>query len=115
MGSMVTGLSAGRSLIRVMHMSFGIHFRRAGSALPGFAVPAHSEIVGLLSLHLMDGIEDHHALGDFGGIVPKAAGAVLAPPDAKGRGRHQPISLMTALSSSGMSRRPSRTTCISPP
>src|SRR5262245_309531 len=92
-----------------------VHVRRARAALAGFAVPAHGEIAGLLGLHLMNGIENHHSFGNFGGIVLEAAGAILAPPDAKGRGGHQPISLMTALSSSGMSRSFSRTTCISPP
>ena len=71
--------------MRVMHMSSAFHsLPPSRSRTSRLAVPAHGEIVGLLSLHLMDGIEDHHALGDFGGIVLEAAWCRRGPARCEG-------------------------------
>ena len=52
-----------------------VDFGRARAALAGLAVPAHREIVGLLGLDLMNGVEHHHAFGDLGGVVLELAAA----------------------------------------
>jgi hypothetical protein len=44
---------------------------RARSALAGLAVPPDSQIVGLLGLYLMDGIEHDHLFRD-GVVIPSA-------------------------------------------
>ena len=61
-GSTVTGASRRRSLSRVMHIRRGlpVDLGRAGTAFPGFAVPADGEIVRLFGLDLVDGVEHHH-------------------------------------------------------
>ncbi len=65
-GSTVTGSVRSSSLSRVMHMSSGMPLilGRAGAALAGLAVPAAGQIIGVLSLNLVHGIEDDHAFGD---------------------------------------------------
>ncbi len=44
-----------------------IDFRRTGTALAGFAIPSAGQIIGLLRLNLVHGVEHHHPLGNFRG------------------------------------------------
>mgnify|MGYP003693628705 CR=1 FL=1 len=61
---------SGRSDRRVMHISFGMPLISAEqrSALPGLAVPAQRQIVGLLGLDRVDRVENDHAR-DASGVV----------------------------------------------
>src|SRR5262249_35214177 len=89
--------------------------RRARSALAGFAVPADGEIVRLLRLDLMHGVEDDHAFRDLGRVVTELAAAAVAAPDPEGRGRrHHFISSMICLSSAGIGGIGTRETSIAP-
>ena len=51
-----------------MHMSRGLPLISAEHEphLPALQFQRHGQIVGLLGLHLMDGVEDDHAFGDLG-------------------------------------------------
>ena len=61
---------------------------RTGAAFAGFAIPAAGEVVSLLGLNLVDGVEHDHPFGNFGRVVLKLAGVILPAPDAKGGGFH---------------------------
>ena len=86
-GSIVTGLSSGKSLSRVMHISFGhsVDFRRTRTAFARFAIPATGEVVGLRRLNVMDCIEHDHSFRDAGGVIAKLTAARVAAPDPEGR------------------------------
>ena len=86
-GSTVTGWSSGRSIQpRHAHQrGHAVDLGRARAALAGLAVPAHGEVVGLLGLDLVHGVEHHHALGDLGLVVLELAACRVAAPDAKRR------------------------------
>src|SRR4029077_4715686 len=84
-GSIVTGFSNGNSLIRVMHISFGIpvtsagtephcppfHFAGTRTALPCLTVPSARKIRRLRALDVMHGIEHDHAFGYLGCVIPE--------------------------------------------
>src|SRR5207237_9260782 len=91
-----------------------VDLRRAGAALAGLAVPAHGEVVGLLGLDAVDGVEDDHALRDFGRVVAEGAALAVAAPDGEGR-LHDFISSMICFSSAGISGIGRRSTRIEPP
>src|SRR6185437_11051710 len=62
-----------------------VDLRRARAALSGLAVPSYGEIVRLLGLDLMDGVEHDHARRDLGDVVAKhTAGRVTAPHAKRG-------------------------------
>src|SRR5215510_7483338 len=90
-----------------------VNFRRTGTALSGFAVPADSKIIGLLGLDLVNRIEHHHALGNLSGVFLKLALAAIAAPDLESDCCHF-CSSITCFNSAGMSGIFSRSTCISP-
>ena len=106
-GSTVTGSSSGRSVEpRHAHQArHAVDLGRARAALAGLAVPAHGEVVGLLGLDLVDGVEHDHALGR-----PRSCSRWNAPPFASPRQmrkvavRHHFISSMICFSSAGSAR-----------
>ena len=65
-----------------------VHFRRARSAFARLAVPSTGEVVRLLRLDVMHGIEHDHAFGDFGRVIAKLAAACVAAPDSESGGAH---------------------------
>ena len=58
-----------------------VDLRRARSALPCLAVPAHGHVVGLRRLDLMHHVQHHHAGFELGGVIDELAAAALAAPD----------------------------------
>jgi hypothetical protein len=88
------GFIEGQSVQASHAHEFGhaIYFGGAGTTFSGFAIPADGHIAGLLGLDLVDGVEDHHAFGDGGGVVLKSALTFLTAEDAKRGGRHHFIS-----------------------
>ena len=71
-GSTVTGSSSRQVVSRVMHISLrhAVDLGRARPALARLAVPAHGQVVGLLGLDLVHGVEHDHALGDSASCSP---------------------------------------------
>src|SRR4026207_1064872 len=71
MGSTVTGFSSGSPVRPGLHKGLGppVHLGRAGAALAGLAVPSDGEVVGLVGLDLMDGVEHHHPGRHGRGVV----------------------------------------------
>ena len=70
-GSTVTG-SVEIELVQPGHAHqprIAVDLGRARPALAGLAVPANGEIVRLLGLNLVDGVEHDHAFGDRGRVV----------------------------------------------
>src|SRR5438067_1198282 len=96
-------------------LGHSVNFSGARPALAGLAVPSHGEIVGLLGLNPVDGIEHHHSGRHFGGIVLKLSSAFFAAPYSERGCGHYFISWMICLSSTGISGMGSRRICISPP
>src|SRR5262245_23701424 len=90
-----------------------VDFGRARAAFARFAVPAHGQVVRLVCLNLMDGIEHHHAFGDLRLVFPEVAAGTVTAPDAKRCTAHL-FSSITFLSSGGMSGIACRSTIISP-
>src|SRR5439155_26668419 len=78
-----------------------VDFRGAGAAFPRLTVPADGEVGGVLRLDLVHRVQDHHALGGFGGVVAEGTLAPLAPPDGESRGSHL-ISSTILCNSSGI-------------
>src|SRR6266498_3264982 len=72
------------------------------------------EIASLFRLNLMHGVEDHHAVGDFRGVVAELSFPFFPAPDAKRRCCHYFISSMICRKSSRMSGMGSRVSRISP-
>ena len=72
-----------RERIQARHaheLRHAVDFGRARAAFARFAVPAHGQIVGLFGLDMVDGVQHHHAFGDFGVVIAElAAGLVAAP------------------------------------
>src|SRR5205085_5693459 len=95
-------------------LGHSVNFSRARAALAGLAVPSYGEIVGLLGLDPVNGVEHHHSGGYFGGIVLKLSRAFCAAPYSERSRGHHFISSMICLSSSGISGMGSRRICISP-
>src|SRR5258708_17982289 len=87
-------------------------FRRTGTALAGFAVPSASEIIGLVGLNLMNGVEHNHSLGNFRGVAHEVSALRVATPDFEDRRFHF-ISSTTCFKCSGTSGIASPRTCIS--
>jgi hypothetical protein len=94
-------------------LGHAVDLGRAGAALAGLAVPAAGEIVGRLRLDLVDGVEDHHALADLGGVVLERPALPIATPDAKG-GLHLLCSSTICFNSAGMGGSGSRRRCMAP-
>src|SRR5581483_2836579 len=86
---------------------FAVYFRRARSAPSGFAVPAHGEIGRLVLLHIMEGVEHHHAGGYRHLVVHRLPALAVAAEDSQDHVRHYataPFSTFRiACNSSGMS------------
>ena len=66
----------------------------ARAALARFTVPTNGQIVGLLGLDLMDGVQHDHPLGELGRVLFELPARGVAAPDLQRRGRHQPCSSM---------------------
>ena len=67
-----------------------VHFGRAGSALAGLAVPADGEVVRLLGLDLMHGVEHDHPLGHLGRVVLEPAARCASPRQIRNVARQSP-------------------------
>src|SRR5262249_52711214 len=57
-----------------------VHFRAARTALAGFAVPAHRQIVGLLRLNGVDHVQHHHPFTDGDAVIFEFAARRATPP-----------------------------------
>ena len=70
-----------------MHMSLGMPLISAEHEphLPALQFHRHARSGRLRGLNLVDGVEDDHALADFGGVVLELAARFVAAPDAEGR------------------------------
>src|SRR6185436_8351411 len=66
-----------------------VHLGRARSAFSRLAVPADGEIVGLLRLNLVHGVEHDHAFRHIGVVVFERAALRIAPPDPERRRRRR--------------------------
>src|SRR6185437_4937207 len=97
-------------------LRLSVDFRRARSAFAGLAIPAHSDIVGLLVLDAVHGIENHHAAGDFSSVIHEFAAAVVAAPDTKRRliGHAYLFSSITCFISSVSGTTGTRSSCGRP-
>jgi hypothetical protein len=73
-----------------MHISFGLPLISAEQE-PHFAVPAARQIVRLIGLDAMDGVQHDHPFGHLGRVVPERRLRRVPAPDAK-RGRCHEIS-----------------------
>ncbi len=135
-----------RQLVQASHaheLGLPIDLCRARAALARLAIPAHREIVCLLRLDLMHGVENDHAFIRLGDVVVQRAAAVRTAPQPEAarpvthrrilrglrrrvgidrlRGcilrmpRHDCISVMIAANSSGMGGIGCRVSCMSSP
>ena len=95
-----------------------IDFRRARSALASLAVPPHREVVRLLGLDPMHGVEHDHAFADFRRVVAEGALLPIAAPDSKRRLSHvvssYAFSLTICCNSAGIGGIGTCATCIAP-
>ena len=82
-GSIVTGLSSGRSLIRVMHISFGMPLTSAEQEphLPALQFHRQARSFACVRLNSVDRIEHDHSFGNVGRVIAKFAALCVPTPD----------------------------------
>ena len=69
-----------------MHINAGLPLISAEQEphLPALQFHAHCEVVGLVGLHPVDCVEDHHPLGDRRDVVLELAARRVTAPDVQG-------------------------------
>src|SRR5262249_37623503 len=87
---------------------------RARTALTGLAIPPDREVVRLMGLNQVDGIQHDHPFVHRGGVGAELSTVGRATPDSKRRSTHYLFSSMMAFSSAGISGIGARVTFIVP-